>query len=77
MIRKTKVIFVKASKRIYIKVFILEILLGGICPPGKFLRSITGINTQVVKFFNNELNLSIKCSKRVLTCKRHKFLYEF
>lgn len=37
----------------------------------------TGVNTQAVKSFNNEVKLEIKRRKGILTSKRPEFLEEF
>lgn len=42
-----------------------------------FLNSETGVNSQAVESFNNELKLEIKKRKGVETIKRDKFLIEF
>ena len=50
---------------------------GIVCHKYEFVNSESGVNTQAVESFNNELNLSIKRSKGVITCKRPGFLREF
>jgi transposase-like protein len=48
-----------------------------VCHKYEFVNSETGVNTQAVESFNNELNLEIKRKKGIATNKRPEFLEEF
>lgn len=48
-----------------------------VCHKKQFVNHETGVNTQSVESFNNELNLEIKRRKGVKTEKRKDFLNEF
>lgn len=48
-----------------------------VCHKYNFVSPITGIHTQAIESFHNELKLSIKRRKRVKTNLREKFLGEF
>jgi transposase-like protein len=43
----------------------------------EFVNSVTGVNTQAVECFNNELKKEMKSRKRVMTNKREDFLKNF
>jgi hypothetical protein len=48
-----------------------------VCHKYEFVNRQSGVNTQAVESFNNELNLEIKRRKGILTTKRPEFLIEF
>lgn len=50
---------------------------GTVCHKREFVNQETGVNTQAVESFNNEVNLVIKRRKGVKTDKRANFLEEF
>lgn len=61
----------------YAKLEDFEFYHGTVCHKYEFMCSATGINTQAVESFNNELKLEIKRRKGIKTEKREKFLKEF
>jgi transposase-like protein len=50
---------------------------GTVCHKYTFVNPVTGVNTQAIESFHNELKLEIKRRKGVLNVKREEFLNEF
>jgi transposase-like protein len=50
---------------------------GTVCHKYSFKNPITGVHTQAIESFHNELKLEIKRRKGVLTVQREEFLWEF
>lgn len=55
----------------------LEYVHESVCHKYEFVNSSTGVNTQAIESFHNELKLEIKKRKGILTNNRNEFLKEF